>query len=150
MFEMEGSGIGSYYNRMFKLLKMVSEKASPRFDAWYQFSVANPLRFLGLIDNSNPDDTDKTISAEGKKKLDNHLQYIEKCLGDTKFKEDAGLKKEKNIKELKKRAYDNKSILYDNIRLKNCEEIKDADNLSDPNKLLILRDPKDKIREDEV
>jgi hypothetical protein len=41
-------GVGDYYSKMFKLLRMVSDKV--KYDAWHQFAVINPLRFLGLID----------------------------------------------------------------------------------------------------
>jgi hypothetical protein len=47
MSENDGSvGVGTYFKRMFQLLKMVSEIV--KFDAWHQFAVINPLKFMGL------------------------------------------------------------------------------------------------------
>ncbi|NLD93590.1 MAG: LysM peptidoglycan-binding domain-containing protein [Fibrobacter sp.] len=41
-------GVGIYFARMFEMLRMVSELVNPQFDAWHQFTVINPLNFLGL------------------------------------------------------------------------------------------------------
>jgi len=49
MIEIEGDkGVGDYFRRMFLMLREVSRIVG--FDAWHQFAVINPLRFLGLID----------------------------------------------------------------------------------------------------
>ncbi|MDD5673344.1 MAG: amidohydrolase family protein [Chitinivibrionales bacterium] len=40
-------GVGTYYWRMFKMLKRVSKEVG--WDAWHQFAVVNPLRYLGLL-----------------------------------------------------------------------------------------------------
>ena len=77
-------GIGRYYNRMFRMLKLVSEKVE--FDAWYQFAIENPLRFLGLID-----DNGDTISDKGKDKLRKHREFIKEKVKDTYFLKEAGI-----------------------------------------------------------
>jgi len=41
-------GTGLYYYHMFQMLQKVSEEV--KYDAWHQFAVVNPLRYLGLID----------------------------------------------------------------------------------------------------
>jgi hypothetical protein len=55
MIEKEGSsimkkfkGVGAYYRKMFLMLQAVSKEVN--YDAWHQFAVVNPLRYLGLID----------------------------------------------------------------------------------------------------
>ena len=37
-----------YYNKMFKLFKQISKNLG--YDAWYECTVVNPLRFLGFLD----------------------------------------------------------------------------------------------------
>jgi len=46
MIEQENSkGSALYYRKMFFMLQEVSKKVN--YDAWHQFAVVNPLRFLG-------------------------------------------------------------------------------------------------------
>jgi hypothetical protein len=49
LIEKEGEkGLGDYMHRWFETLKMASREVG--FDTWHQFSVVNPLRYLGLIE----------------------------------------------------------------------------------------------------
>lgn len=49
MIELEhDKGVGEYFTRMFRMLKQVSKEV--QFDAWHQFAVVNPLRYMGLIE----------------------------------------------------------------------------------------------------
>jgi len=54
MSEMKVKGVQRYNSAMFVLLQLVTVFRDNEWDAWHQFAVINPLRFLGLLED--PDD----------------------------------------------------------------------------------------------
>ncbi len=69
-------GVGIYYQNMFYFLRDVTRKikdqdASKAFDAWYQFSFLNPMKFLGILKDDNT--LDKT-------KLEKYKEYVDRIL----------------------------------------------------------------------
>jgi len=54
MCEMDVKGIQRYNSAMFVLLQLVTVLQNNEWDAWHQFAVINPLRFLGLL--KDPDE----------------------------------------------------------------------------------------------
>ena len=74
MFEMNFAGVGEYYVRMFELLMLVTKYLDDKFDAWYQFSVINPLRFLSILS----DDEKKVDRARLEKMKDSMIKYLNK------------------------------------------------------------------------
>jgi hypothetical protein len=82
MIEIEKEkGVGAYYSKMFKLLKMVSEKTG--YDAWHQFAVINPLRFLGLIDEKKGGEGPFQVDV---KKVEGYLSRMKWYLNNTDWK----------------------------------------------------------------
>jgi hypothetical protein len=49
MSELSGNYPGKYYSGMFELLAELTRELNEGWDAWHQFSVVNPLLFLGLL-----------------------------------------------------------------------------------------------------
>jgi predicted TIM-barrel fold metal-dependent hydrolase len=49
MCEMDVKGVLKYSSAMFVLLQLVTVFLDNEWDAWHQFTVINPLRFLGLL-----------------------------------------------------------------------------------------------------
>lgn len=105
---------GVYYKTMFEMLKLMSEK-SGKYDYWHQFSVINPLRFLGLLDGDPEKDKKSDDAGEyyevNTEKIGRYLDKL-KGVSDTKYKtwwEYAGIqdsielsdKKEQSLKDLK-------------------------------------------------
>ena len=83
MFELDFAGAGTYYAKMFELLMLVTKYVKDKndgkkFDAWYQFSVINPLRFLGLIDDDNEKKVKKEKLERMKEALGKYLKNIPK------------------------------------------------------------------------
>ena len=78
MFE-TNEKLDTYQGNLFAVLKLVTLQMGNKWDAWYQFAVINPLRYLNLIeDNGNG----YVFSDIGKKKLENYKQALEK-MSDT-------------------------------------------------------------------
>lgn len=86
MIEKDGEeGIGDYLRKMFYMLRSVSKEMG--FDAWHQFSVVNPLRFLGLIDGKKGSAGPFTVDTE---MLEGLKGKFEGRLGKKDWKEDNG------------------------------------------------------------
>jgi hypothetical protein len=49
MSELDSNYPGKYYSGMFELLAELTRELNEGWDAWHQFSVVNPLLFLGLL-----------------------------------------------------------------------------------------------------
>lgn len=73
MFE-TSEKLDTYQGNLYAVLKLVTLKLGNKWDAWYQFAVINPLRFLNLI----IEDKGKgyVFSSIGKKKLENYKQAL--------------------------------------------------------------------------
>ncbi len=114
-------GVGRYYRKMFLLLQKFSKEVG--YDAWHQFSVINPLRFLGLIDSTKgkegPFDIDVKTVNEFLVKLD-------------EYKDDEDSLRPGSAKGAGKRAQD---VLKS---LENSWNIPSANRIKRDGKLLIL------------
>jgi hypothetical protein len=83
MTEMSVEGIPNYNSALFSLLQLVSVFMDNRFDAWHQFAVLNPLKFLGLLEEVGPAEKtgkplkDYTIKLDGRfKKMEESIRYF--------------------------------------------------------------------------
>jgi hypothetical protein len=74
MTEMEVLGVPKYNAAMFVLLQLVTRnlKNEKKFDAWHQFVVINPLRFLGVLSGEDKDD-EFTVSMDKFEKMKDAL-----------------------------------------------------------------------------
>jgi hypothetical protein len=79
MHEIDVTGVPNYTSAMFVLLQLVSRELRNHWDAWHQFTVINPLRFLGLIEEfENPKDEKEKESLDFKfDKLTKYKQRLE-------------------------------------------------------------------------
>ena len=85
MIEMEKfKGVGLYFHQMFLMLKEVSK--SVMYDAWHQFAVVNPLRFLGLIPDAKGVKGPYALDVN---LLDKYGKLFEPFLTDAKWKDRA-------------------------------------------------------------
>lgn len=57
MFEGDINGVNNYQNKTFLFYQLLTHKLDDKWDSWYQFTVVNPLKFLGLLDNDYNDET---------------------------------------------------------------------------------------------
>ena len=120
-------GVGTYYSRMFKLMRLISEQVG--YDAWHQFAVINPLRFLGLIDDKKG----------GKGPFEVEVGKIEKYLGGmTWYFDNEDWNGKGNFTE-KKDKLNNKREVIINFFNEN-KNIKDSKNILREKELLILSD----------
>jgi hypothetical protein len=125
MIEKEGEkGLGDYMHRMFETLKMVSEEVG--YDAWHQFAVVNPLRYLGLIEEMKGSEGPFSVKTEV---LERYGERLRGRLGSWKDKCNATKKSDKI----------NDSI-QNAINLFKTNKILDSKTLMKGNKLLILCD----------
>ena len=132
MFEGDVKGVDNYQNATFLFYQLLTHKLKDKWDAWYQFTVINPLKFLGLLDNHDENDTQSyTISAEGLKKLENFKNNLVKLNAITTepYRSDFwNLGKEDIVKEEIEAAYaDIESQLKDK-KLPNAKYIVDINN----------------------
>lgn len=137
MSEMSITGVGSYYARMFELLKMVSEKVG--YDAWHQFSVVNPLNYLGFLKKSGGKPVPKTNPANGKKYYEVDIERIEKLLSNLdSMGQDSEWKKFAEIKDSEQAEFaDNSKKILE--QLKKCT-IYTAEEMMKDGELMILTD----------
>ena len=68
MTELAGNYAGEYYTTMFELLAELTHQMGGEWDAWHQFSVINPLLFLGLLNSEDgitiPEQTEKATELK--------------------------------------------------------------------------------------
>ena len=125
---------GEYNRRMFEMLKLVSKEVG--YDAWYQFAVINPLRFLGLID-PDADPGGATLGElDTNDKLLNYWSYVREKVDDINWRRSAEVEphEPKTIKDKLFSIYNN--FKY-SVRVYNSDQIKDPEN---PNNDLILKE----------
>lgn len=114
-------GVGIYFARMFEMLGMVSKLVKSKFDAWHQFTVINPLNFLGLwIDGGNIDIV----------KCENYVKRLSMWVGDDLFKKHC--KKIMSIEDIE--IAGKQQINF----LKGISLIKDADEMKDEHDELLI------------
>jgi predicted TIM-barrel fold metal-dependent hydrolase len=134
MFEMSFAGVGEYYSRMFELLMLVTKKLDDKFDAWYQFTVINPLRFLNILseDEKKVDKVRLTKMKDSLVKFINKIEIID-LLRDYRITDkEKGIIIKKTIPE-----YFAKLERICEIDLPKSTDIKDPE---DKSKLLILKE----------
>lgn len=106
-------GVGIYFARMFEMLKIVSELVNPQFDAWHQFTVINPLKFLGLwVDGGS-------INTET---CENYLKRLPVWVGNEDLKENC--KKILSKKEINLIGKQQINFLKGIQKIKNANEMK--------------------------
>ena len=66
--EMGALGVPEYNSAVFVLLQLVTRELDDKFDAWHQFAVINPLRFLGVL-KGDDDAKEFTISMDKFEKM---------------------------------------------------------------------------------
>jgi hypothetical protein len=83
MTEMSVEGIPYYNSALFTLLQLVSVFMDNSFDAWHQFAVLNPLRFLGILEEVAPAEKtgkplkDYTVKLDGRfKKMEESIRHF--------------------------------------------------------------------------
>jgi len=109
MSEITVKGVPDYASTMFVVLQLVTEQMG--WDAWHQFTVINPLRFLGLIEEVDNEDREEPL-AFNFQKLKLFEEHLKSCLEDiyeedeTKFKEKYGMKKNDTEIEIEKNYND--------------------------------------------
>jgi hypothetical protein len=75
MSEMKTRGVPNYNANMFVLLQMVTKKLGCKWDAWHQFTVLNPLNFLGLLnDGDNTNLTEYTMNFSRLDKMKSNME----------------------------------------------------------------------------
>jgi hypothetical protein len=116
-------GVGEYFTHMFQMLKTASALFDDKFDAWHQFAVINPLKFMGLWKDGGKIDVGK---------CDEYVKRLQMWSKDNKmiryFSE--SLPKSKSIE-----TFGNLFVNY----LSQVPEIKESKEiLNDNNELLIL------------
>ena len=94
MSEMGVTGATNYTACMFIILQLVTkltgagQAPAKHWDAWHQFTVINPLRFLGLIEEQDDEDSREKLSfiptrlEQFKKHLENYLNDDKKITSD--------------------------------------------------------------------
>jgi len=68
-------GVPMYNSAMFVLLQLVTRRLNDKFDAWHQFAVINPLRFLGVLKGDDNADEYTVIMKKFEKMKDAMLQF---------------------------------------------------------------------------
>jgi predicted TIM-barrel fold metal-dependent hydrolase len=124
MMELErDKGVGEYFTRMFRMLKLVSKEV--QFDAWHQFAVVNPLRYMGLIEEGK--------GSKGPYKID--VERLERYVG--RFGKFADTKKiNKKIKFNQDDINTKQKEALEKIKMLN--NIPDGTDLKQKGNLLIL------------
>jgi len=78
MSEIDVKGVTNYTACMFVILQLVTKKLGNKWDVWHQFTVINPLRFLGLIEDCEPEEEKEKYSLFCKfDKLETYKTHLE-------------------------------------------------------------------------
>ena len=134
MFETQVHGIGTYTSSSFIFYQLLTHKLNEGWDAWHQFCVINPLRFLGLlIDENGNSCTDKAFNLDSSyftinlikidkmvtnlKKLDNKIINPER---EAVWGLNSSIRIEHDMKEIVKK--------YGKMKIPNSNYIIDSDN----------------------
>lgn len=143
MAEMGKTGVGGYYIKMFEVLAEVTRQVNQGWDAWHQFSVVNPLLFLGLIETpvGSKKPVEKIDASTGKKYYEVTTKRLETAYGKVKgkmvnipdWKALSGIPGKKTIDDYSSLFTDNLKKLQEAV-IYTAEEIKDTED-----KLLILQ-----------
>ncbi|MBQ8680986.1 MAG: amidohydrolase family protein [Treponema sp.] len=99
MFE-TSEKLGSYNAAWFLMSQYLTYIMGEKWDVWHQFAVINPLKFLGLIDESKSDLDEYVYTAEGKEKLELYRDSLEQFFNKIKSKKGHLYEMIKKIKTL--------------------------------------------------
>jgi len=114
-------GPGDYFRKMFVMLRDVSKKVG--FDAWHQFSVVNPLRFMGLIEGTKGSAGPFSVDV---KNLEGLRGKMEGKLKNSKWAQKYNIGKSKNTVI---ESFNNQIEMFTNLIINNGDKIKDGDDL---------------------
>lgn len=135
MAEMSITGAGNYYTRMFELLKYITKKLDDKYDVWHQFSVVNPLNYLGFLKGDDKG-TLETEKYNGKDVYIVDIERIETLLKNLNTRTDADNSNWRKFADITESEELNFTKLSERRlhQLKNCkiytaEEIKKDDKL---------------------
>jgi predicted TIM-barrel fold metal-dependent hydrolase len=142
MAETEGTGAGGYYTEMFELLTEVTRLIGGEWDAWHQFTVVNPLMFMGLIEVPNGQKEPEKVQdpQTGKYYYNLDTTRLEKSYENIQKKVQSG--------DWKTLAHFNPTVIMDDLKKQydiNLALLKDknvkiytADSMTKDGKLIIL------------
>ena len=134
MTEMTYLGVGTYYHNLFRALKDVSKKVG--YDVWYQMTVINNLRFLGILKED-----DKTVDDDKLKAYkDNLIANYDDKISPLVSRAQISTKKLDGYKASTKTRY----YLLSNRRIKDSPAGKEGEQItSDPEKPLTFYQSKE-------
>lgn len=128
MFEGDVCGVQDYMSSTFIFYQLLTHKLGSKWDAWHQFTVINPLKYLGLIED---DDSAKFYTLKVKKleKLKENLIFFNKEQIDKKKRKPRwGLKVDFSEDEYNiKNAWNNIIKYKETMKIPNAELIRDKD-----------------------
>jgi predicted TIM-barrel fold metal-dependent hydrolase len=129
MSEMNVKGVLRYSGAIFVMLQLVTVLLNNEWDAWHQFAVINPLRFLGLLEdpNDNLDTYELKIDkiTEMKGAIEEHLNNVDED-ADESYKKDYDIDPTKLKGRLKDQYQYMKNIAKQDIL--SAKQIVDVDN----------------------
>jgi hypothetical protein len=132
MTELDVKGVSRYNSAMFVLLQVVTDKLGNEWDAWHQFAVVNPLRFLGLLEDPDNELDEYKINFE---KIDKMKAAIEKYINDNlngndddNFNKKYGMTGDKCKNKLNS-AYVDLKRMYGNALILAAHKMKHGDKL---------------------
>jgi predicted TIM-barrel fold metal-dependent hydrolase len=108
-------GIGDYFRKMFYMLRGISKEVN--YDAWHQFSVVNPLRFLGLVDDKKGSAGPFSIDTS---KLEKLLPKFKQKMESTEWVKKTSFKGEY---ELVKSKFDSSINYLNKLKILSSEKI---------------------------
>lgn len=133
MFE-TSEKFGSYNATWFLMSQYLTYIMGEEWDAWHQFAVINPLKFLGLIDGSKSNLDEYVYTAEGKKKLELYRGSLEQLYNSVKNEGGAFQKMKDKFKtlDINNEFVPIKVSLDDyfniNIKIPSADKIKNSNN----------------------
>jgi len=129
LFETTVHGVANYQASTFIFYQLLTHKLENKWDAWHQFCVINPLKFLGLITENIEDDsaTKFKLNTELLKKMANRLKNFNEKIVDEKNREknyglDSILKITEDIEKLKK-GYENEILIPNSNLIKSNNQL---------------------------
>ena len=129
LFETTVHGVANYQSSTFIFYQLLTHKLGSKWDAWHQFCVINPLKFLGLINEDIEKATVKkfTLNIERLKEMAIRLKHLNKTLTD----EDERISKWglKMIDEVKKDITDSLKFYEKEIFIPNSNLIRSNNQL---------------------
>jgi hypothetical protein len=140
MTETNVMGVPKYNSAIFVLLQLVTRKLKneKKFDAWHQFAVINPLRFLGVLRDKddkdvNDEDDEFKVSMKKFKEMKKALLKLNKNVlaengpYDENIKEIFVLDKENDVEEDIDNAFELLKERMENLKIPAAHLVKSGD-----------------------